>query len=132
MFSFDVNSWQIMIDVLNEFYPTCSAKISFLSPEDFQETLQSKNNADVVVPDGIEEACGFTFFDDDGKTPIIVIDSAIPCYASVEIMAHEAAHVIAGHEADHGEKWEAVFNDIHEAYSAKMVEAWEKINASLE
>lgn len=54
-----------------------------------------------------------TFFDNEGKKPIIAIDSEIPCYVSVEIIAHEAAHVIAGHGADHGEQWEAVFDEIY-------------------
>jgi hypothetical protein len=128
MFTLEINPWQIMLDVLNEKYPGFDAEISFLEPKSFKETLQDKNNYDTLVPDGIEDACGFTFFDNEGKKPIIVIDSEIPCYASVEIIAHEAAHVIAGHGADHGEQWEAVFDEIYVAYCAKMAEICDAID----
>jgi hypothetical protein len=62
------------------------------------------------------DACGVTVFDDRGKPPLIFINAEIPCWASVEIISHEVAHVAAGVNAGHGKIWQAEFDKIYDAY----------------
>jgi len=61
-------------------------------------------------------SCGYTTFPDDGSEPVINISTNIPFSAMAETLAHELAHVVAGQEAEHGEKWESIFAEIHKKY----------------
>jgi Zn-dependent peptidase ImmA (M78 family) len=113
MLKLEINPWEIIINVVNRLYPYFSATISFLPPDEFKAALQSTQTDQPCI--GKEDACGFTFFEPD-QNPIIMIDSNIPCQHSVEIIAHEVAHVVAGVKAGHGKKWEAEFERIFQAY----------------
>lgn len=63
-----------------------------------------------------------TFFPDDGSDPIISIAANSPIGAMAEIFAHELAHIVAGYESGHGERWEAVMDQIHDEYEKAAVE----------
>ena len=92
---------RMMIDLLNEVYPNHKANIMF---------------AEYEHPEG-EESLALTNFPEDGSTPDILIkevDANIP--QVLDLIAHEAAHVIAGAEAEHGPEWEKVYEDIFNAY----------------
>lgn len=52
----------------------------------------------------------------DGEKPVITIDAGLTIKDATEIFAHELAHVAAGMEAEHGEKWEREFERIHKKY----------------
>jgi len=58
---------------------------------------------------------GVTIFGDDGSI-VISISPRITITQSLEILAHELAHVIAGAEENHGERWEEVFANIQKKY----------------
>jgi len=58
---------------------------------------------------------GETAFDTDAT--IVSINGNIPISVSLEILAHELAHVIARENADHGDKWEATFQGILNEYN---------------
>ncbi len=53
----------------------------------------------------------------DGEKPVITIDAGLTIKDATEIFAHELAHVAAGMEAEHGEKWEREFDRIHKKYT---------------
>ena len=77
--------------------------------------LEMPDEFELCGDDG-EPALGFTLFPDDGGLPVIYISAMLPFNDLVEIIAHEMAHVIAGQDADHGNKWEQAFSDIHWFY----------------
>jgi Zn-dependent peptidase ImmA (M78 family) len=58
---------------------------------------------------------GETCFDEENT--IISINGNIPISISLEILAHELAHVIAGEADEHGDKWESAFQAILEEYN---------------
>lgn len=89
------NPIDMLLEVMDEHYPQVKADIYFGE----QET------------DGIDRL-GVTIFPDDGGRPVIEVNPHIPLAHVAEIIAHELAHVIAGIEAGHGEKWEAEFENI--------------------
>jgi hypothetical protein len=70
-------------------------------------------------------ALGETFFDDDG-TVTVFVDYELQVKDAVEIFAHELAHVAAGEEAGHGEKWEKAFDAIFTEYNRIGDELFEK------
>jgi len=58
---------------------------------------------------------GYTEFPESSETPVIIRLSVwLPIIHTCEILAHELAHVVAGLEASHGEKWEQEFSKIHQ------------------
>ena len=116
MFKYELNVWELILEVINRLYPSFDAKISFLETSQFQKELQSRIDDGAITPEGANEACGFTCFD-GASAPVIMIDAAIPCDCSIDAIAHEAAHVIAGVKEDHGEKWEQIFDKIQKEYS---------------
>lgn len=70
-----------------------------------------------------EDKCGFTNFPDDDSQPQIVMDAALPYEGLVEILAHELAHVVVGHDAEsdpHGPLWNEAFDKLHELYCQKV------------
>lgn len=69
-----------------------------------------------------EPVYGLTTFPDDGGVPWVVISADLSVYDAIEILAHELAHVVAGHDAGHGEAWETAFSAIHEKYLEWMEE----------
>lgn len=114
MILYDLNPFNLILDVVNRIYPALDAKISFVPEEEFELLMKRWGATDKEV----KQSCGVTMFDDEGKTPIICINASIPCYASIEIIAHEVAHVAVGVKAGHGKKWKAEFNKIFTEYSA--------------
>lgn len=51
------------------------------------------------------------------EIPVISISSELTIENSLEILAHELAHVIAGLEADHNDEWKHIFSKIHRQYN---------------
>ena len=72
------------------------------------------------------KVCGFTFFPDNGDTPMIFIDFSVSIVHSVEVFAHELAHIAVGSDAEHTEKWEKAFTDILIEYNRIGAEKWGK------
>ena len=68
-----------------------------------------------MVDDNGNGYVGMTTFADDGNA-YVEISIAIPVKDAVETLAHELAHVAAGEEEAHGEKWENAFTAIHAEY----------------
>ena len=95
------NPFQLLIEVITELYGDIKADVQF------------------APIDENEECVGHTQFPEDGSIPLITISTLIPFYATVEIFAHEIAHVIVGIESEHNEKWEKIFNEIHQTYMKK-------------
>lgn len=64
-----------------------------------------------------KEPKGETFFPDDGSTPIISINGRLKrgVQGTLDILAHELAHVVAGTKAGHGPEWEKAYADIFQA-----------------
>ena len=59
---------------------------------------------------------GFTQFS-KGETPVIAISAELSITDATEIFAHELAHVAAGEEAGHGERWDEEFQRIFDEYN---------------
>ena len=59
---------------------------------------------------------GFTQFN-DGEIPLIAISAELTIKDAIEIFAHELAHIAAGIESDHDEKWEQEFENIFQEYN---------------
>lgn len=112
MIKYELNPFNLIVDVCNALYPDFNAQIVFSPPGDFEAMCKEYN----VPRDSEELPCGFCFLPDDGTEPLIVVNSDIPCHASVEIISHEVAHVVAGYDAGHGELWQAEFDKIHDSY----------------
>lgn len=61
---------------------------------------------------------GFTNFPlDESDGIVICISSNISISDSVEVLAHELAHVAVGESFEHGKEWEDAFDKIHAKYS---------------
>lgn len=90
--------YQLLFDVVEKLYGKIDAEIQFAPMEE-------------------GEGAGCTTFTDDNGTPLITVNASIPFIATIEIIAHEIAHVIAGIKNAHNEKWQKVFSDIHEHYN---------------
>lgn len=58
---------------------------------------------------------GYTQFN-DGEIPVVAISADLTIRDSIEIFAHELAHVAAGKGEGHGEKWEKEFEKIFQEY----------------
>ncbi len=97
--------FQLLIEVIKELYGDIKAEVQFAP---------------------VDEGAGYTEFPDDGSIPLITISVEIPFHATIEIFAHEIAHVVVGIENEHNEKWEKVFSDIHEHYTKKIEQKFEE------
>lgn len=64
-----------------------------------------------IKDDAGHDFCGMTTFA-DGEV-IVDISVRLPVADAIETLAHELAHVAAGEQEAHGEKWEAAFDAIH-------------------
>ena len=103
-----------LLQVIEELYPGTEAQIQY-DP--------------TIKPD--EQECGYASYSDELQSFVISVSTEVPVYGVIEIIAHEAAHVIAGLEEEHGEKWERIFGEIHEAYCAKVVAEAESCDAQI-
>lgn len=68
-----------------------------------------------IKDDDENSVYGVTDFLDNNEI-VIYIDPQLSVENSVEILAHELSHVVAGIENAHNEKWEEVFENIHKEY----------------
>lgn len=71
---------------------------------------------DLKDDDG-KEVFGITVFPSDSSEPTILISADLRLRDSIEILAHELAHVAAGVEAKHSERWEIAFQKIFDEYN---------------
>ena len=64
-----------------------------------------------------KEPKGETFFPDDGSTPVISINGRLKrgVQGTLDILAHELAHVAAGTEAEHGPEWKKAYGEMFQA-----------------
>ena len=96
MIKFLENPHQILLDAVNELYPNADADIIFLDKESYDEFVENKESYACVK---------FT----DNLKPLIVVCIDVPYVASIELIAHEIAHVVCGYTDDpekaHGEEW---------------------------
>lgn len=67
-----------------------------------------------------EPIYGYTHFGDDG-TVLVCVGTGLPINHSVEIFAHELAHVAVGKDHEHDEAWEQAFEAIYQEYN-RMIE----------
>jgi hypothetical protein len=74
-----------------------------------------------------DNAYGVTVFPDDGSRPQIFLSLKLPLEGLAEILAHELAHVIIGHEEEHSAEWEKAFSAIHAVHDALFQEVSGKI-----
>lgn len=122
MIKFLENPHQILLDAVNELYPNADADIIFLDKESYDEFVENKESYACVK---------FT----DNLKPLIVVCIDVPYVASIELIAHEVAHVVCGYTDDqekaHGEEWESVFTKINELYCQKVDEIFEDAGNSL-
>lgn len=69
-------------------------------------------NANIPKAEDGTERVGLTSWNEDG-TIDVDISAKLTVADAVEILAHELAHVAAGEDEGHGEKWEQAFDAIH-------------------
>ena len=80
---------------------------------------------DEVEDENGERVSGVTVFPDDTNKMIEVrISPDIPMRGALETLGHELAHVAAGVEAGHGERWEMALNMIEERYNRILDRAY--------
>jgi hypothetical protein len=89
------NAIEIVLQAANELHPNLEADIQFAP---------------------VEEGYACTTFPDDGGRPLIDIGLHAPIEAVPELIAHEIAHVVAGKDAEHGDKWDCEFGKIQKKY----------------
>jgi hypothetical protein len=100
------NPFDILTEIIQENYPDVDCDI-YIGEQ---------------LTDG-KETFGCTLFpEEEGERIAIEVHYTMSLNDTVEIIAHELAHVIAGIEAEHGEEWERVFDDIHVKYQQKLDE----------
>lgn len=100
MISYGNNPTQDVVDVCNKLYP--------------------EKDCELIFAEGIKEkddAWAATNWPDDGSNPEIWVDVSAPYSAVIELIAHEFAHVVAGHAAGHGPEWENVFDEINSKFN---------------
>lgn len=85
-----------------------SAIVRFVHPNEFRSRFD---------PFGLRRPKGETFWPDDGGVPEISIDATLRRGVSgtLDILAHELAHVIAGAEVEHGPAWRSAYKSLFEA-----------------
>lgn len=122
MIKFLENPHQILLDAVNELYPNADADIIFLDKEAYDEFVENKESYACVK---------FT----DNLKPLIVVCIDVPYVASIELIAHEIAHVVCGYTDDsekaHGKEWEDVFTKINERYCQKVDDVFEDAGNAL-
>lgn len=122
MIKFLENPHQILLDAANELYPNADADIIFLDRESYDEFVENKESYACVK---------FT----DNLKPLIVVCIDVPYVASIELIAHEIAHVVCGYTDDpekaHGKEWEDVFTKINERYCQKVDDVFEDAGNAL-
>lgn len=90
--------------------------------------LYGELNCDIVFDPELrnrENVYGLTNFFEDG-TILIELDTESSLNIIVETLAHELAHVVAGVDAEHGDKWEEVFENIFVEYERYCKEKYKE------
>lgn len=122
MIKFLENPHKILLDAVNELYPNADADIIFLDKESYDEFVENKESYACVK---------FT----DSLKPLIVVCIDVPYVASIELIAHEVAHIVCGYTDDpekaHGEEWQNVFTKINEKYCQLVDDVFENAGNEL-
>ena len=92
----------LVLDVFNDLYPGKPAIVTWRQG--------MKDSGDCY---------GCTDFDHD--PPLVSVDVDLPVTGAIDVLAHELAHVAAGHvKPPHGKAWRAAFDAIHREYMARV------------
>jgi hypothetical protein len=98
--------------------------ISFYDPInllfDIVEELYPDTRAFIQFDSSIKGGYGYTCFPEDKSIPVVNILPTLEYGATLEVIAHELAHVVSGENHEHDKKWESVFNNIHKRYNKFM------------
>lgn len=97
---------QTLVNLLNREFPDFEANIYYANLDN--------------------DALGATVFPADGGVPGIFIDLVKnkDFESILDILSHEAAHVIVGQSDDHSEKWQQTYDSINEKYVAWCEKEW--------
>jgi hypothetical protein len=82
---------------------------------------------DDIIQDNEGEGCGYTVFPEENnsdETIRVYINTSLSVKDSVEILAHELAHVGVGVEHNHDEVWYKAFDDMFDEYN-RLIEIHE-------
>lgn len=94
-----LNPYTVLIDCAKEIKPDISCKIYFVRK--------------------LKGCKGVTIFPDDNGISLVQIDSRMPIPKSIDILAHELAHVI-NPEDGHGEKWADTYDILNTMFNEHM------------
>lgn len=88
----------------------------------FEKRYPDKNATLVLAGDAEKRGnLGETYFGDDGKVFIqINIEQTLP--QILDIVAHELAHLAAGPEEDHGDKWQGIYDWLFNEWDSHIEE----------
>lgn len=101
---FKNDPYEIVWKAFKELYPNKECSVYF------------DDEMDLYKDDG-SPIYGFTNFPSEQSDKIIVcVSSEISVSDSIEILAHELAHVAVGESFEHGKEWEEAFDKIHKRY----------------
>jgi len=70
---------------------------------------------------------GRTIFPDDGSTPQIHLNAKCTLGGSLDILAHELAHLVCGPDAKHGPKWRKEYRRIYHEWVEAMRKYYDRI-----
>lgn len=113
MLKFILNPYELMMRLAKKRYPKIKAQVIFTND------LPKYNKKKVK---------GYTLFRPK-EIPLIGINVSCSVERSLEVLAHELAHVVVGYSNKHNAKWNKVFNQIHEDWCLEMekrYKAWNK------
>jgi hypothetical protein len=92
----------LVLDVFNDLYPGKPATVTW------RQGMKESG-----------ECYGCTDFDHD--PPLVSVDVDLPVTGAIDVLAHELAHVAAGHvKPAHGKAWKDAFNAIHTEYMERV------------
>jgi Zn-dependent peptidase ImmA (M78 family) len=96
---------KMMLEIFEKRYPDVDCEFAF--------GLTVNGEA---ISDDEEDPCGYTLFR-DGEIPLIVVSVALPYFATLEVIAHELAHVVCGSNEKHSDKWKETFFSIYDTWA---------------
>lgn len=107
------NPFNFALSVVSEAYPDLDFELCFAYLDD-----------EDIPTSRYQGPWGCAEFGTEGAQDSIVIDPRLPINAFAEILMHEVAHLVAGPDAEHSEKWDEIFMQLNNKYNDMFEKAY--------